>query len=384
MAHRYILGQSQTGKSTLQKQYILDAINNGDGVFFLDPHGADTDDLLQYIPRKRRKDVYIFDPSREDVLSWNPLTDVSNIPYTTSTLIDAIKDAWGYSDIATPVMDMYLYFSIAALIEANQTLLGLPYLLTSPDYRERVLKRVSDEVIVSFWLSFNAMSLKDQRQEVSSTLNKALMLIADNRVRRLLAIPQSSFRIPDVLDGKIFFARLPQGKLSIGRVKILGSILLSQFHQAALSRETTKPFHFFLDECHNWAPSVVKEMLTGILKFNCHVNLAHQYIDQLDKGYFTAIMGNCSEKVIFRVSEDDAEQLYGPDKKNGPVRMDKFENYRARVFPYRPGDKDLRVEPIDKNPYAASLRDIEANHSLTLTVPKAKADALVSSFLEGL
>ena len=38
-------------------------IQNGDGVCVIDPHGDLIEDLLQYVPKERVKDVVIFDPS---------------------------------------------------------------------------------------------------------------------------------------------------------------------------------------------------------------------------------------------------------------------------------------------------------------------------------
>lgn len=363
MAHTYILGQSGTGKSTLLKQNILQSIKDNAGVFYLDPHGSDTDELLQYIPKSRRKDVILFDPSRKEVVAINPFEDADNIPLAVSILADAIKDAWGYADASTPTMDMYLYFSLAALAEAKEPLSTLPTLLTEKDIRLLVLNNVSDILVKTFWAHFDTLTPKEQRQEISSTLNKALLLIADNRVRRVFSSYKSSFSIQEVVNGKILFARLPQGQLSKGRVKILGSVLLSLMHQAALGRDTTKPFHFYLDECHLWAPSVVKEMLSGIRKFNVELTLTHQYIDQLDKDYFAAISGNVSDMIIFRTSMDDAAQL---EKRFGPNRLsiefDRQEDFTARQSPFTSQTPTVSVAPISEKIYPRSWLDIKENH----------------------
>ena len=385
MAHSYILGQSGTGKSTVLKQRVLDRIKDGHGVFYLDPHGHDTNDLLQHIPASRRADVILFDPSREDVLSFNPLEDASNIPLSASILLDTIKDAWGYSGTPTPVMDMYLYFGLAALSEAKETLLGLPYILSDRGYRDTVLEDVKDDVVKLFWLSFNAMTPKEQREQVSSTLNKALMLIADTRIRRVLALNRSSFQCADVVSHKIFLACLPQGQLSKGRTSLLGSVLLSLMHQACLARDTTVPFHFVLDECHLWAPSVVKEMLSGIRKFNVEVTLAHQFIDQLDPTYYAAITGNCSEQIVFRTSMDDARRLearFGPNQMS--TNFDQLPNFKARQFPFSPRTPELTVAPFTAKPYARSESDILAHHRLALTKRPEVADRVIAEFMKRL
>src|SRR5688572_14793009 len=59
----YVLGIQGSGKTTLLKNLIFQDIQNGHGVFFLDPHGDAIDDLLQRIPKEREQDVYLVDPT---------------------------------------------------------------------------------------------------------------------------------------------------------------------------------------------------------------------------------------------------------------------------------------------------------------------------------
>lgn len=365
MAHTYILGQSGSGKSTLLKQYILEAIKAGHGVFFLDPHGHDTDELLQYIPKQYRKNTILFDPSREEVVGFNPLSD--NSPLAISVLMDAIKDAWGYGEMPTPTMDMYLFFSLTVLAESHQTLADLPRFLTDKNYRSDCLSFVSDSVVLDFWNVFEAMTPKEKRDQISSTLNKALMLIADTRVRKMLSETKTSFELSDVVTDKIFFARLPQGQLSKSRVSVLGSVLLSLIHQACLARDNTTPFHIFIDECHLFAPSVVKEMLSGIRKFNVELYLSHQYIDQLDRDYYAAIIGNASTQIVFRTSQDDAKRLIDRLGRGKPDYFTDLDDFTFRYFPVQNSFVG-KVEPIADKPYPKSEADILEHHRRHLWV----------------
>jgi DNA helicase HerA-like ATPase len=57
----YILGGSGTGKTELIKTLILEDIEHGHGVFFLDPHGDAVDELIQRVPEARVKDVICLD-----------------------------------------------------------------------------------------------------------------------------------------------------------------------------------------------------------------------------------------------------------------------------------------------------------------------------------
>lgn len=334
MEHIYIAGQSGSGKSTLIKNLILDNIHAGHGVFYLDPHGRDIDELLAYIPYRRRTDVILFDPSDEDYpIAWNPLEIAGPVALVTSAFERAIKDAAGYARAATPVMSLYIRNSLFALIAAGEPLTGLPFLLTSSRYRSRVLEQVSDPLVKRFWRDFEALTDRDKRQEVASTYNKALALILDPRIRNVLGQARSRFSMRDVLSGKIVLARLPQGRLGFEQVRVLGILLLSQLHLQALAEPAQVPVHVYLDEAHTFDGGTLSEMLSGIRKQGVSITLAHQNLAQLSRELKAAILGNCAQKYIFRVSMADAQELnerLGPD--NVRTELYKLPAHTARRF----------------------------------------------------
>ena len=334
MEHIYIAGQSGSGKSTLIKNLILENIHDGHGVFYLEPHGSDIDELLAYIPYRRRTDVILFDPSDEDYpIAWNPLHIDGPVALVTSAFERAIKDAAGYSKASTPVMSLYIRNSLYALIAAGEPLTGLPFLLTSSQYRERVLKQVADPLVKRFWSDFEALTDRDKRKEVASTYNKAYALILDARIRNVLGQAKSRFSMKNVLTGKIVLARLPQGRLGFEQVRVLGLLLLSQLHLQALSREAAIPTHVYLDEAHTFDGGTLTEMLSGIRKQGVSITLAHQNLAQLSRDLKAAILGNCAQKYIFRVSMADAQELnerLGPD--NVRTELFKLPPYTARRF----------------------------------------------------
>ena len=60
--HYYVLGQTGTGKTVSMKNMIIQDIENGEGVCFIDPHGEAIADILEIIPKHRADDVIVFDP----------------------------------------------------------------------------------------------------------------------------------------------------------------------------------------------------------------------------------------------------------------------------------------------------------------------------------
>ena len=66
LRHFYVIGQTGTGKTHIMKSMIIQDIINGDGVCFIDPHGSDIQDILEYIPPHRIDDVIYFDPAHTE------------------------------------------------------------------------------------------------------------------------------------------------------------------------------------------------------------------------------------------------------------------------------------------------------------------------------
>ena len=280
--HRHILGKTGTGKSTLLRAMMLDDLARGDGLFYVDPHGEDADRLIDHIPPARRADTILFDPAdEENAAPINLLADVAPQwrPFVASSMVDTFKSIWGYDTLATPVLDQYLYHSVAALLEMpGSTLMDIRFMLTSEAFRERVLAQVTDPAIRAFWQGdFAALTEREKRETTRSTLNKVGALVADPRMRGVIGYPKSMIRIEEVLEqGKILIARLPQGRLGLQKTQMLASLLLARVHMAALSKPPTTPFHVYLDECHHVAPGTLAEMLSGIRKFNVSLTLCHQ------------------------------------------------------------------------------------------------------------
>lgn len=383
MEHVYAIGQSGSGKSTLLRNRMLSNIYDGLGVFYFDPHGADTDTLLPLIPRDRANEVILFDPSdAEHPIPLNALEFNGHIAVVTSAIERAIKDNIGYADTSTPTMSLYIRNTIMALLEAGEPMTGMSFMLTSARYREKVLKRVRDPLINRFWSDFDILTTKEKRQEVASTYNKTFAMILDKRIRNIIGQRKSTFFPREVLDGKIVLARMPQGRLGFEQVRMLGILLLSQIHLAAMAKPATVPAHLYLDEVHTLDGGTLREMLTGIRKYGVSIASAHQHLDQISPELQAALLGNCTERYVFRVSKRDAEVLNdheGPDNVNTDLhRLPPFE---ARLFhtTYRPRKFTVEHEnwPIDEKVPRIVRSNMYRNYARSEHVVHAEIDRFI-------
>ena len=75
--HVYIIGKTGMGKTTMIENMIVQDIQAGNGVAFVDPHGESVEKILNYIPSNRVNDVVYFNPADLDYpIAFNPLESV--------------------------------------------------------------------------------------------------------------------------------------------------------------------------------------------------------------------------------------------------------------------------------------------------------------------
>ena len=173
--HTYILGQTGTGKSTLLRNLITADIEAGRGVGFLDPHGSEAEAILNCIPAKRIRHTIYFNPQdTEFPIPFNVLADVPEEKrhLVADSVVGSLRNIW--SDSWGPRMEYILLNSIMTLIEArHHSLKDIRPLLTDEEFRETVLRRVTEPEILSFWRSeFDRYPPRFREEAIAPILNK--------------------------------------------------------------------------------------------------------------------------------------------------------------------------------------------------------------------
>ena len=69
------------------------------------------------------------------------------------------------------------------------------------------------------------------------------------------------------------------------------------------------PLNVYLDDAWLWSPPILTKLLTRGPQANIHVTAAHQYIAQMRRSAFDALVGSAELSVIFRCSRDDTTTL---------------------------------------------------------------------------
>ena len=314
--HVYVIGQTGSGKSTLLRNLILQDIEAGRGVALIDPHGDLAADILDNLPPWRTDDVVYFDPASPDPLAINLFRATSdNWPLVTAGVVSAFKKIWGHS--WGPRLEYVLYATVAALLQCeNTSLLGVSRMLHDEKYRAWVVRQVKDPMVRSFWEDEFANYERNFRQEVVGPIqNKVGQLFLAPAIRNVLGQVGTKINFRFMMDRKrIFIANLSKGLIGEAHSSLLGSLLVTGFELAALSRadipaEEREDFFLYADEFHHYATDSFASILSESRKYRLCLTLAHQYLGQLDEPICDAVFGNVGTFLAFRVSEADASVL---------------------------------------------------------------------------
>lgn len=318
LQHTYVIGASGTGKSTFLENLILQDVALGHGVGVVDPHGDLVDGILGRIPEARAQDVVLFDPSDPEwIVGWNILGAHSDVEkeLLASDLVAVFRrlsTSWGDQ------MSVVLANAVLAFLESETggTLSELRKFLLDEAFRRGFLGTVHDDHVVSFWQEEFPLLIGKKPQ--APILTRLDTFLRSRLIRAAVTEREKPLNFREIIDTrKIFLAKLSQGAIGEENAALLGSLIVSKFHQVSLSRQdiTAKerlPFFLYLDEFHQMATPSMASLFSGVRKYRLGLTVAHQDLYQLHATapeVERAALANAYTRVMFRVAEDDARRL---------------------------------------------------------------------------
>ena len=316
--HLYILGKTGTGKTTLLEKLMTDDLKKGCGFALLDPHGDLVKKIKSQIPWSRKDDLIDLDAAdSSQPYGFNPLANVSadKRPLACSGLIQVFKHLW--QDSWGPRLEYILRNCLLSLLDyPNATLADILHLLSDNKFREKVIPFITNEQVKDFWIKeYNKYPERLKAEAISPIQNKVGAFLSHPLLQRILTKPEKPLSLRKVMDeGKILLVNLAKGSIGEDTSNLLGSLLISRFDLAALSRadtpeESRKDFSLYLDEFHNFTTNSLVLMLSELRKYRLSLVLAHQYLSQLEVPIRDAVLGNVGTLIIFRIGAPDAEVL---------------------------------------------------------------------------
>jgi len=339
--HMYVVGSTGMGKSEFLKNMAIQDIEAGRGVCFIDPHGDSANDLLDFIPEERIKDVIYFNPDDlEYPIAFNVMEGIG-FDYrhlVASGLVGVFKKIWGV-EAWSGRMEYILNNTILALLEyPDSTLLGINRLMSSKEYRKKVVANITDPIVKSFWTDeFAKYADKFATEATAAIQNKVGQFSSNNLIRNILGQSKSKIDIRKIMDeGKILIVNVSRGKIGEDASRLLGAFLVTKIQLAAMSRvdipeKDRRDFYLYVDEFQHFATESFANILSEARKYHLSLIMAHQYIKQMEEPVMDAVFGNVGTIVSFRVGAEDAEFLekwFQPDfMMNDIVNLGKYTVY---------------------------------------------------------
>src|SRR6056297_743247 len=316
--HMYLIGKTGMGKSTLQENMIVEDIYAGRGVALVDPHGELAEKVINYIPMERINDVIYFNPGdTEYPIAFNVVEQVDpEVRHlVASGLIGVFRKLW--ADSWGPRLEYILRNTILAILDyPGATLLAITRMLSDKSFRKKVIAKIQDPVVKSFWLNeFAGYADKFAAEAVSPIQNKVGQFLSSSLIRNIVGQVSSSIDLREVMDeGKILIMNLSKGRVGEDNSALLGAMMITKIQLAAMSRVDTpesqrKDFYLYIDEFQNFSTESFANILSEARKYRLNLIMAHQYIEQLTDEVKAAVFGNVGTMITFRVGAVYAEEL---------------------------------------------------------------------------
>lgn len=346
--HHYIIGKSGSGKSVFLSWMARQDMLNGDGLCVIDPHGDLIEELIQFVPKERAKDVVIFNPSDTERPMGLNILEAKTPPemdMASSQATEIFIKLFG-DEIFGPRIQHYFRNSCLTLMEDTEegaTLIDVPRIFVDEEFMKYKVSKIKNPVVRSFWDHEYAHTGERERQEMIPYFSaKFGPFITNSIMRNCIGQTKSAFNFRECMDKqKILFINLSKGKIGDLNTQLLGLIVVARLQMAAMSRvdmpeKERKDFYMYVDEFQNFATDSFCSILSEARKYHLALIMAHQYIKQLEKKQDTsirdAVFGNVGSMMSFKVGADDAEYM---SKEYAPVLTEQdvlgIANYKAYI-----------------------------------------------------
>lgn len=357
--HVYVIGKTGMGKTTMIENMIVQDIQAGNGVAFVDPHGDSVEKILNYIPPSRVNDVVYFNPADVDYpIAFNPLesVDPKYKHLVASGLMGVFTKMW--ANVWSARMEYILNNTILALLDTpGNTMLGIARMLVDKKFRQKVVGNIRDPVVKSFWVDeFANYNDKFRNEAIAPIQNKVGQFLSSAMIRNIIGQPKSSIDLRQLMDDKkILLLNLSKGRIGEDNSALLGAMFITKLQLAAMSRvdvpEEERPdFYLYVDEFQNFATESFATILSEARKYRLNLVIAHQYIGQLVTKDSTkirdAVFGNVGTIILFRIGAADAEDLESEfDPVFTPINMVNLTKYHIYL--------KLMINGVSSQPFSA-------------------------------
>src|SRR5258708_8692276 len=290
----YVLGRTRTGKSTLLINLILQDIDYGHGLCFLDPHGDAIERILERLPSHRKDDVIYFDPLDKthafglNLFQCDDPTDNTQVSRTLDFVVQVFAKLFTErGDLKKEEITLYetlLNTTILLIYNQGYTLAEVLLILTNEDARLKLIPNIPNDQddVKQWWLSYQGMKLADQNAVTGSTKRRLQAFLTDKHIRHIVGQAKTTLDFQAITNNKkILLVKLSRQFEEV--TTLVGSIIIGLLLTAAYSRNSTpdpendRPhLSIYADEFQHFATPDFAKLFTETGKYHYAGTVAHQ------------------------------------------------------------------------------------------------------------
>lgn len=371
--HFYVIGQTGTGKSSVLQVMIRQDLKLGHGICVIDPHGQLVEDVLPFIPRERADDVIYFNPGDlERPIGMNLLeadTDEEK-DYIAMEAMNIMIKLFDEEIFGPRIQDYFRNGCLTLMADPEGgALTDVVRLFTDDAFQKLKVEHVKNPIVKSFWMHQMAKTGAREKQEmIPYFAAKFGAFVTNGMMRNIIGQAKSAFDFSEAMNSnKIILINLSKGETGDLNSKLLGMLIVAKIQMAAMRRqkqsaEERKDFFLYIDEFQNYVTESIESILSEARKYRLGLNMAHQYLGQLEGSTAKkwskqvslkdAIFGNVGTMMAYKIGAQDAEFMW---KEMQPVfseqdliNIDKYKAVMKLSIDTQPS-KPFSVTPV--NPY---------------------------------
>ncbi|TAH32852.1 DUF87 domain-containing protein [Candidatus Saccharibacteria bacterium] len=351
--HMFVVGGTGSGKTTMLKYQLVQDIRNGKGLAVIDPHGDLAEELLEYIPEARKKDLIYLNPDDlEHPLGVNLLELPAGLTgndllrekdRVTESVISIMRKVFSEDDSGGHRIEYVLRNATqTALTLEKPTLFTIFQLLNDGKFAKDAVKNLEDENLKLFWKDELGKAGSMQKVKMTAGITAKIgRFLFSASARAMLEQEKSMIDFDEVLDGKILICNFSKGKLGEDTSMLFGVTVLAKLQLAALKRaerkqKDRKRFYIYVDEFQNFATLSFTQMLSEARKYRVFLTMAEQSTQQQDdQKLVDIILANVGTVVTFRTGSPKDEEyllpLFLPYIQQGEISNLPAYNFYCRI-----------------------------------------------------
>jgi hypothetical protein len=328
--HLAILGRTQSGKSTLALNFVLQILAKQPGatVVLIEPTGTLVEGVVSRLPAAVASVAVEIDPAHAtfeqdgetrvsvplgllrapDQASDDPSSAERWSEALAGDLLAAIRSAWGEESIGGRA-ELVLRALVQGLTLApGSNLVDAYHILSSKQALQRFVATAPPGPLRNF-LEHHLPRL-DYNFTMSS-LDKVGKIATNPLLRIALCQRANPVSFDRLLQHRLLLLNLSKAALGADGANFLGAIHLTQLW-AALQRvgRPDRPVYLVLDEVHNYAVPALADMLSEGAKFGLHVVAITQFLHRVPPRVRAALLGNVDAWLLFSLGTDDMEDAW--------------------------------------------------------------------------